>query len=106
MNREDEIIDAFMRCKNPVLQVSIAAELTRCDISYVLEVLKKAGKIPKNTTTANYKRILCQMETVPLTKDLAAHVRKMHEGGCTKAFIERETGLQMKQIERALGAKI
>jgi hypothetical protein len=72
----------------------------------VLEVLKKAGKIPKNTTTANYKRILCQIETVKMTPELAAHVRKMHEGGCTKKFIERKTGLLMKQIDRALGAKI
>lgn len=102
MSREDEIIDAFMRCKNPVLQVGIAAELAGCDIQTVLDVLKKAGKIPKRTTPGNYKRILCQMETVEMTPELAAHVRSMHEGGCTKAFIERETGLLMKQIERAL----
>ena len=106
MSMEDEIIDAFMRCKNPVKQIEVAADLAGCDIKTVIEVLKNAGKIPKRTTPGNYKRVLLQLETVEMTPELAAHVRLMHEGGCTKAFIERATGLLMKQIERALGAKI
>ena len=106
MSREDEIIDSFMRCKDPVKQIQVIADLTGCDIKTVIDVLKRAGKIPKGTTTGNYKRTLLQLETVELTEDLAAHVRRMHDGGCTKAFIERETGLLMKQIDRALGAKI
>lgn len=106
MSREDKIIDSFLRCKNPVLQIAIAADLSGTDVPTVIEVLKNAGKIPKGTTPDNYKRMLCQLETVEMTPELAVHVRMMHEGGCTKAFIERETGLLMKQIERALGAKI
>lgn len=106
MSKEDEIIDSFMRCKDPIKQIQTTADLCGCDIKTVIDVLREAGKIPKNTTTGNYKKVLLQLETVGLTEELAAHVRSMHEMGCTKRFIAEHTGLLMKQIDRALGAKI
>ncbi len=54
---ENDILRYFRRAAHPGRQIAIVADLVGKDVEHVIGVLQQYGKIPKDVTKKNYRRL-------------------------------------------------
>lgn len=91
------VVALFSRCKNPVKQVELICELTGNEMETVLGILRDAGRVPKNVTVKNYKKVLSEPIPREITDELRHHLIASNN---VSEILARRYGVPVETVRR------